>query len=71
MGKQFKRDGKGQACHGCGFKTIHYRRFKLNPSTSKKKYFYSEYDYCERCGKIYLIEKSKIYNHQINETLGF
>lgn len=59
--RKFRKIGNGQMCEDCCFKTIAYERIVIDAEALSKRYFYKRYDHCPRCGKLYMIDSSKVY----------
>jgi hypothetical protein len=54
-----KKDGR-EKCK-CGNILI-LREAKITPKKMRKSYYYTAYKYCQKCRKIYYLEKFKVYN---------
>ena len=56
----FRRSGFGIACNKCGRFTDRYLRTQITGKTLKQAYYFKEYNKCSFCGKMFMIEASKV-----------
>ncbi len=55
----------GELCRKCKGVLSTRRHNKITDKQLSKKYYFTEWKYCNKCKTIYLIEENKVYNKDI------